>query len=515
MAKQLELMNMPADRKAEIQAMKRDLVTLKNTFAELLPDGYLAQNIYSTEQLSNMDTLYMNNRYAPLTINRMLLSFLYSEHGIVQSLVDQPVQDALRGGVDITSSELDADDIKALQEDMENAGSLARLEEANIWKRLYGGAGLIINVWRDPVQPFDNGPTKDLEFLAVDRWELTNPRGSEFYLFYGKKIHRSRVIELVGKEASSLIRPQLQGWGQSEVEKIVRDLNAYFKNKNVIFEILDEAKIDVYAIKGFNTLMGTATGTARVQRRMEIVNSLKNYRNAVVLDSNDKYDQKTMTFSGLSDMMKEDRISLACALRMPMTKLFGISSAGFNSGEDDIENYNAMIESEIRSKMRNPLRMIIGLHCLKVFGYIPQFEFSFKPLRMMSEKDEEDIKRSRQDRIIALYDRGLLDPEETGNALSQMKLLPIETRMEAGDLPEAPVPPAQAAMAGQMGQGALPGGGQDGKDEAQAGSGGSKGQGDAPEAKDAKEAPTKPKKNVLNAIARQLAEMARNMGRTE
>ena len=30
-------------------------------------------------------------------------------------------------------------------------------------------------------------------------------------------------------------------------------------------------------------------------------------------------------------------------LKMPITKLFGISAAGFSSGEDDIENYNSMI----------------------------------------------------------------------------------------------------------------------------------------------------------------------------
>jgi uncharacterized protein len=432
---------MKKQQQRELKNALGELKELKNTLADLIP-----AQAYDVGQINRLDTLFINNRYAPLTINRNLLSFMYSEHGIIQTAIDQPVQDALRGGIDITSAELNADDIKELQEDMENLGTLDKLGEASIWQRLFGGGGLIINMDVDPTQPFRNQPTKNLDFYAVDRWELTNPRGSEYYLFYGKKIHHTRVIELMGKKAPSMLRPQFQGWGHSEVERMVRDVNAYLKNKNVIFELLDEAKIDVYKIKNFNNSLATNSGTATIRRRIELANQIKNYDNAVVMDMNDDYDQKTMAFSGLAEMLKETRIGIASALKMPMSKLFGIGASGFNAGEDDIENYNAMVESEIRTKMRQPLRLIISLHCLKLWGFIPQFEFKYKPLRVMSEKDEEEINRSRQDRILSLYDRGLIDSEETGNSLSQFKLLPIETNMEQGVLPPQPPTPSQSSM---------------------------------------------------------------------
>lgn len=414
-----------------------ELQELKNTLADLVPT-----QAYQTKQIGNLESLYLNNRYAPLTINRNLLSFMYSEHGIIQTAVEQPIQDALRGGIDIESQELDADDIKELQADIENVGSLERLREGETWKRLFGGGGLIINMDVDPTQPFRHETTKNLEFYAVDRWELTNPRGSEYYIFYGSKIHSSRVIELVGKYAPSFIRPQLQGWGQSVVERMVRDVNAYFKNKNVIYELLDEAKIDVYKIQNFNTSLATARGTSNIQRRFQLANQLKNYLNALVMDVKDDYEQKIMTFTGLADMLKETRIGIAAALKMPMTKLFGISASGFNAGEEDIENYNSMIESEIRAPLRQPVKFIVALHMMKLWGHMPQFECSFKPLRIMSEKDEEDINGKRQDRVLSLYDRGLLDSEETGNALSSYKLLPIQTSMEQGQLPPQPPKPS-------------------------------------------------------------------------
>jgi phage-related protein (TIGR01555 family) len=438
---------MNAKNTRELKNALGELKELKNTLADLVPN-----QAYQSEQINNLETLYKNNRYTSLSINRTLLAFMYSEHGIIQTAVDQPVQDAFRGGIDITSAELDADDIKELQEDIDNSGSFERLIEAKTWERLFGGAGLIINQAADPVQPFKNHKTDELEFYAVDRWELVNPRGSEYYLFYGSKIHRSRVIEMCGKTAPSLIRPQLSGWGQSEVERMVRDVNAYFKNKNVIFEILDEAKIDVYRIKNFNSSLASLKGTANIQRRIQLANEMKNYQQAVVMDMNDEYEQKTMAFSGLAEMLKETRIGIACALRIPMSKLFGIGSSGFNAGEDDIENYNAMVESEVRTKLRQPICTIISLHMMKLWGKVFQFEAAFKPLRIMSASDEETINRSRQDRVLGLYDRGLMDSEETGSALSQYKLLPIQTDMEQGLLPAAPPTPGQANMPQLPGQ---------------------------------------------------------------
>lgn len=441
----------------EIKNALGELKELKNTLSDLVPSG-----AYLPEQINNLETLFINNRYQPLTQQRNLLSFLYSEHGIVQTAVDQPVEDAFRGGVDIESKEMDADDIAELQEDMENTGSIERLKEAEIWKRLFGGGGLIINMRADPAQPFNNEPSKDLEFYAVDRWELTNARGSEHYLFYGKKIHRSRVIELSGKNPPSFIRPQLQGWGQSEIERMVRDINAYFKNKDVIFELLDEAKVDVYGIKGFNANLATAKGTTQIQRRIQLGNQMKNYNNAVVMDKEDVYEQKTLTFAGLSDMLKETRIGIASALKMPMSKLFGIGAAGFSSGEDDIEVYNSMVESEIRSKIRMPLKTVIGLHCMKLWGYIPKFDAKFKPLRMMSEEQEENIKRSRQTRVMEWYDRGLTTAEETGQSARAYELLPVKTGFEDGDLLPAPPQRPGSQMGpgeeGQAGEGGAPAG---------------------------------------------------------
>ena len=431
---------MKSPSKHQLMSGLKEITTLKNMLGDLIP-----QQAYTTQQLSNIDTLLENNRYYSLTQNRVLLAYMYCEHSIIQTAIHQPIQDALRGGVTITSPELDADDLALFLEKQEDAGDMCMLEEAVTWEDLFGGSALIINVDVDPAQPWNikSSKPKKLEFYAADRWELNaGKRGgdqNEIYDFYGTRIHRTRLLELSGMRPPAFLRPQYQGWGMSKAEKMVRELNAFMKHSDVIFELLDEAKIDVYSIDKFNSSLATDSGTAAVKRRVEFANRIKNFNRAILMDTKDKYDQKQLTFTGLAEILKELRIGLASALRMPMTKLFGMSASGFNSGEDDIENYNGMIESEIRQRIRRPLRVMMSLRMLQLWGYIPKFKFDFKPLRVMSAKDEEDINTSRQNRLIQWYDKALMSSKELGQAAHAYNLLPIETEMAKGLLEDHPV----------------------------------------------------------------------------
>jgi phage-related protein (TIGR01555 family) len=398
--------------------------------------------------LTSLNPMIQNTLFAPLTLQWSLLTYLYKTHGIIQTAIDMPVLDALRGGVDIHSGELSHDDTKALLELEEEVGAFSALSEAMVWVRLFGGGGLIVNTNQTPEQPLSLTGLKKIEFYPFSRWELQapgiNPKSpwemmgfgapidSEFFTFYGKRIHRSRVLTISGKAAPYVIRWQLQGWGMSEVEKMLEDFNKYLRTSNVLYELLEEAKIDVYKLDGFNAQLMSAAGTAKTQQRMALVNQLKNFNKAITMDMKDDYEQKQLAFGGLSDVMKENRIGIASALRIPMTKLFGLSAAGFNSGEDDIENYNAMVESEVRQKLRRPLKQILKFLCAVKFGEPFDVSFEFKPLRMMSSVEEENIKASKQNRAVQLYQAGLLTVEEVAGALEHEKLIEADTDASKG-----------------------------------------------------------------------------------
>lgn len=418
----------------------------------------LIQAAQAQSNLTSFNPLIQNNIYAPLTIYWTLLMYMYKTHGLIQTAVDMPVLDAFRGGVEISSGEMDQDDIKLLNDTMEDKNDIHNLIEAVIWARLFGGAGLIVNTDQDPKTPLRESGIKTLEFYPANRWELMaawkpgiSPVGlapdqfatrtQKSFWFYGVEMDNSRVLTINGKAAPYILRWQLNGWGMSEVERIVEDFNSYLKTREVTYELLEEAKVDVYRMKDFNQQLASPTGTNLVKARVQLMNEVKSFNKAIMMDMVDEFQQKQITFSGLAEVMKQNMIGIASALRMPLTKIFGISASGFNSGEDDIENYNAMVESEVRQKVKPLVKKVLMLRCLQLFGYEPDLSFEFKPLRVMSSVDEETVKTSKQKRYTDLFDRALLDSEEMGELTRKEKLIPIETKMEQGLLDEHPESP--------------------------------------------------------------------------
>jgi phage-related protein (TIGR01555 family) len=413
--------------------------TLTTLFSQLGP--------FNTAQLSQTDTQFLNLRYYLITNDRNLLTFMYTEHGIVQTLIDQPVDDAFRNGYDIKTSQLDEDEINELEVYIERERINHTIGMAMKWTRLYGGGGIMVMTDQKPDEPLrieDIKKDTPLEFKSADLWELFNysqnlfpfTKADYLYNYYGYRVHESRVYELRGKEAPSWLRQRLRGWGLSELEKVVRALNQFMKHQNVVFELLDEAKVDVYKMDGYNSSLITDEGTNLVAKRVQLANQMKNFQNALTLDKDDDYEQKQYSFSGLPEILKQIRESLASDLKMPVTKLFGISSAGFNSGEDDIENYNGMVESEVRAKVKFVIVDILSLCCQRLFGMMPDdLQIEFKPLRMLSSEQEQAAKNSKFNRVMATYTSGLADPSDAKEAINRESLLPVDldTKSEPND----------------------------------------------------------------------------------
>ena len=427
----------------------------KHLFANGLGTAFLGfdPRVSRGEEVSQVDTIFKNNRWYLISNMRQVLSQFYVENGIVQTFIDIPVDDALRGGIEVHTDELDEADIKLLHQKMDREEDFITVGQAMKWVRLFGGGGLIINVDERAEDEFKVENIKkgeeNIEFIPVDMWELFSDRmfaedneierldkrfadNKTSYNYYGQQIHHSRVLRIKGKRAPSFVRRRLRGWGYSELEGVIKSINQHLKTKALLFEILDEFKIDVFKMEGLQQALATPKGEALVSKRMEVVSAMKNYKSSVIMDANDDYIQKEIQFRGLSDVMNENDKHVASELRIPMTKLFGLSASGFNSGEDDIENYNSMVESQVRAKVKFEIRKIVEIRCQQLFGFVPEdLDFEFKALRMMSTKDEEEVKTHKFNRLLQARQAGEIAPENFKEGCNQGELL--ATTLEVND----------------------------------------------------------------------------------
>lgn len=424
---------------------------LKNSYAGLVAG--LGSEFYSPfswapgsggyQQIAQPQTWIEGMAASPFTLQMMALNFGYMTYGLAQTLIDQPVDDAFKGGLIIKIPELDAEDIARLHRRMRKARAIASTKQGIKWGRLFGGGGLIIVTDQDATTPLDPAalaePGSALSLLPFDLWEVTSPRISTNglaypapYQYYNQTLDWSRVIRIMGRPAPSRVRPLLMGWGMSELERCMREIQSYQKFQTVVFELVDEAKIDVYRLEELNTLLETADGTAAAVLRVQMANLIKNYKNAVVLDKEDEYEQKQLAFSGLAEICEQFRINLAGALRIPVNKLFGQAATGFASGEDAMENYNALVESDIREPNGPLIDDVISLFCFQEYGYVPEFTAEFHPLRIVDPVQEEQIKTSKQARIIALRQADQITAMEADEILHQEGLLSIDTEVGTG-----------------------------------------------------------------------------------
>jgi len=411
--------------------------------------GLTAAGAFGGSQVSQTDTLFKNTRNYLVSNLPYLLSEMYAEFGVVETVIDIPVEDALRGGFEVSSSQLDEEDVGQLIQVVEE-NDIEEVKYSEKWARLYGGGGLLTLTKADKDTRFTIKEIKQgdpLKFKAADLWELNThciKPDSDFQLgedltdeqrvtddalrftYYSKTIHASRVLKVLGKRAPSNIRVRLRGWGLSEVEAIVRSINQYLKTTDLSFEVLDEFKIDVYKFKGLATLLQSPKGQEVATKRVSMANMSKDFNTGIALDAEDDYQQKQVSFVGIADVMKEIKMQLAADLRIPMTKLFGQSASGFNSGEDDIENYNAMVESRIRPNIKKTLMHVLRCRCMQLFGFVPtDLKLTLKPLRIMSAEQEETVKTSKFNRVIQARTAGEIDSKEFRECMNKDNLLSI------------------------------------------------------------------------------------------
>ncbi len=389
---------------------------------------------YRQDQITSTAPLMTANQYVNITLNYNNLMFMYSTHGLIQTAIDEPVQDAHRDSVGLVCKDgLTARNLEELEQWCAENEVAEPEQDAGSWSRLFGGSALILNVAGDPTKPFN---PKELErgrfaLYPATRWELGGTwRYDDFYNFYGVNFDKSRVKTLIGKRMPWILERQLSGWGASLIARMAEDFNVYLRGRNALYETINEFKIDIYKMKGYNDQLVTQTGTAQVDQRIATTNALKNFHQALILDADDEYIVKQPSFGGIADVMRENRMGLVAATRIPPSKLFGEKAGGLSGSDgDDLENYYNMVKAEVRRPARPVKEWILGLGAQALFGDKYHVTFEWPPLRETNSKEDEEVKTSKQARILGQLEAGLIDETEAAAWAKHEKLTPIPTRL--------------------------------------------------------------------------------------
>lgn len=386
-------------------------------------DGYKnLLNKYGTQD--DVSEHYRFESDAPVT--DVELSLNYEENGLFSKIIDIPADDAVSSGFDYGVNDKDLETF--INDSLDELDFEEKASEAIRWSRLYGGALMVMIIddggeLTDPVD-WDNIHGVD-ELLVFERPLVTPDYNSiyntkpddrkwskfgmpEFYDIspvYGKafRVHESRCLLFKnGKLPQSSTKTEYRFFGIPEHIRIHKAVQETVTSHGNGVKLLDRAVQAIYKMNDLATLLETDEGEDIVLRRLRIIDMAKGIINSIAIDANgEDYDYKTVTFSGVKDIIDSACNMLSAVTNIPQTKLFGRSPAGENStGESDMENYYTFVGKIQKLNLKKNLGILIDI-ILTVGKYkgefeeIPDYSLGFKPLWSLSEAEQANVNQTK------------------------------------------------------------------------------------------------------------------------
>jgi len=378
----------------------------------------------------------------------------YIENWVARAIVDFPVEDATREWREFSS-----DDATLLREAETKYGIQSITQEAFKWSGVYGGAGVLMITDQDLAKPLNiqkikKGSLKKLRVLdrmliSGQNYNVTNILADNYmrpniYRVNGglQDIHHSHFITAPG--ASLPLRLQLLngGWDDSQLRRCLEDIKDSVSAKGGIASLILEANVDTITRQNLSNDLSSGDMDEAIAKRYRLFGMMKSLFRLALLDSNEEFDRKPITFGGLGEILSVLMEWTSGAAGIPMTRLFGVQAKGLgDSGQGDMNNYNNKIRGLQKSSYRPFLNKLDAVWIRSALGAMPDgYDFEFSPLAQPSNSELHDQRLAdAQTDEIRLQQR-VVRPSQVARKLMDQGLYAIDekdiTRIEKDELAE-------------------------------------------------------------------------------
>jgi uncharacterized protein len=387
---------------------------------------------------TNRDKMAYNEWSAPRTFEQVELENMYRTSWLAKRIVNAVADDMTRAGRELNN---DSDSSNNAHEKIEAAEKQLcvwlLLNEALRWSRLYGGAIMVIGTKDGKLEePLEVKSIKqgDLKYLYVfDRWRIgasgvinmdfgsPNFGMPEHYIVgqNSSRVHHSRCIRFDGQKLPYLLWQKNAQWHDSELIHIMDSVMNLSTTNAAIATMMFEANVDVVTGGDIAMLLSQKDGESKLQKRFLNAAMMKSFNRMLLLDANEKYEKKGNNFANLDAVQKGFMVDVCGAADIPMARLFGQSAGGLNgTGEGDIRNYYDMVSAKQEAELRPALEKLDEVLVRHALGEIPNgYEFKFKSLWQMSDKDRAAIEKTDAERDAIYIQNGVITEGVAANEL--------------------------------------------------------------------------------------------------
>ena len=290
----------------------------------------------------------------------------YARGGIEARVIDVPADVAMSRGVNI-----DGDDERIIESELERIDLVGNMSEALRWARLDGGSALLLltdtGMLSDPlpdtigklneinvielhqltVAPggYYNDPTLSSygqpEFYQVRPANVGGQQSQAYFI-----VHESRLLPVRGESLPTRMKMSARvPWqGRSAADASFDTISRYRESLRLSMEVLKRKQQAVHKMSGLAELIQNGQEDL-VRKRVDLVDDVRSLMNGVAVDAEDDYTVYDQGLSGIRELIGEFQIAVSADSGIPVTSLFGRSSGGLNStGEGDLEGLYDMCE---------------------------------------------------------------------------------------------------------------------------------------------------------------------------
>jgi phage-related protein (TIGR01555 family) len=380
----------------------------------------------------------------------MLMLSLYRSSWIIRKVIDVIPEDMLKDFPSL-STENTPEEVKKFDKVIRSTGTQTQMMRGLKWGRLFGGAVSLIAIrgavdLMEPLDPEDIDLNSYRGLIPYDRWSGVFPGAEivddiDFPMDYGlpeyytittergtMNVHHSRVIRHIGRDLPEWERQAELYWGLSECELVYEELKKRDYISWNISSLVTRAQIlaikdPELAQKQSGATMSTRGWNSYLNRMTEIAEGLNN-QGLLVMGKDGQLESFSYSFAGLSDIQNNVMLDVSGACEIPVSRLFGRTISGLGqTGEGDLQIYYDTIEQKRNRELGPVMDKLFPIICMSTFGKIPKdLDYTFTPVRTMSQKDKQDLAQKSAEAIVSLYEADLMTKKESRLEIKQASI---------------------------------------------------------------------------------------------
>lgn len=230
-------------------------------------------------------------------------------------------------------------------------------------------------------------------------YETSNPLAQGFYTpkawyVYGKTVHASRLLTLIGRPVPDMLKPAYAFGGLSLTQMMKPYVDNWLRTRQSVSDMAHSYSTMVLLTDMDAVLQGGDAGG--LFDRVDTYVDMRDNQGVFVADKA-REDVKNVAapISGLDKLQAQAQEQLSSVSRIPLSIYLQITPTGLNaSSEGELRSFKEDVKSLQEKKIDPILRTIVNVVQLSLWGEIDEkITYEYVPLWEMSDKEKAEVRK--------------------------------------------------------------------------------------------------------------------------